>query len=174
MGMTLGILDAAAAAECETIEQYQSERSCYVVELLTNVLYHVLQRDDESARRVRRSLFELLRSDPSERLRTMRILTGEDENRSSFVATFAKVSGRSLRSSLPARMREPGRKEALLEDMRWLKWPLSAALASEGTIQGLRHSSTFEQPWTQGAGLISQRVKRELRALLPTSLRPTP
>lgn len=161
MGMTLGILDGAAAADCVSLKEYESERSCYVVELLTNALYHVLQRDDESARHVRSGMFALLRSDASERLRTMRILTGEDEKRSSFVSTFAKVSGHSLWGRLSSLEKNPlFLTQALVQDLKWLKWPLSCALAPLAGLPELRETSTFEQPWTGSSRLIGQRLSR--------------
>ncbi len=161
MGMTLGILDAAAAAECDSLEAYEVERSCYVVELLTNALYHVLQRSDESARRVRRGMFELLRRDPAERLRTMRILTGEDEKRSSFVTTFAKVSGQSFLGGFAREGTPLAVTSALIEDLKWLKWPLGAAMGPLAGLAAFRKSSTFEEPWTGTTDLLSRRFMQE-------------
>lgn len=148
MGMTLGMLDAAAVAECNTLEEYETKRGNYIVELLTNVLYHVLRREDESARRVRRGLFALLRNEPKERLRTMRILTGEDESPASFVQAFIKAAALTISDSLPLHPWHAG------ADLRWLKWPISAALSPLVGAQQLRAQSNFDTPFRDPRSLV--------------------
>ncbi len=146
MGMTLGILDAAAAAESATLLDYENARQSYVVELLTKVLYHVLQREDDSARRVRRGLFEMLRESANERRRTMRILTSEDERRSSFVTAFVKASGYALRSHLRQTGLRPSETESVLEDLTWLKWPMSALVPDKAAGSSERGRRSFFEP----------------------------
>ncbi len=152
MGMTLGLLDAAAVAECDNLEQYEARRGNYIVELLTNVLYHVLRREDESALRVRHGLLSMLRNDGRERLRTMRILTGEDESPTSFVQAFVKAAAVTIADSLPLHPRHAGR------DLSWLKWPMSAALAPFVESRKLRAQSSFDTPIRDPRSLLLGRL----------------
>ena len=92
MGMTFGILDAVAAASAASLGQYRSAREVYVSELLTNLLYTVFQRHDASATRVRHALLKMLRKSPTERRRTMQILTSETDDARSFALSFMKAS----------------------------------------------------------------------------------
>lgn len=161
MGMTLGMLDATAAADCSSLSEYEARRGNYVVELLTNVLYQVLNRDDESALRVRRGLFALLRSSPTERLRTMRILTGEDESPASFVQSFVKAAAHTLGDSLPLHPTHIG------SDLRWLKWPLSAALSPVFGAKQLRLQSSFTSPFDDPKALIQMKWQKGQRPPLP-------
>jgi hypothetical protein len=154
MGMTLGILDAQAMARSETLEQYEQGRHAYIAELLTNVLYQVMCRHDESAQRVRTGLFEMLRGSATERRRTMKVLTGEDERGSSFVLSFLRAGATSLRKGLfevPAsgleetsRLRNAA--ELLKTDLRWLKWPLTAAVSELTGSKQIRVASSFDEP----------------------------
>lgn len=154
MGMTLGILDALAMSRADTLQQYQQGRHAYIAELLTNVLYQVMSRHDQSAQRVRSGLFEMLRGSASERRRTMKVLTGEDERGSSFVLSFLRAGATSLRKGLfevPASGLEENSRirnaaELLKSDLRWLKWPLSAAVSELTGSQQLRGASSFDEP----------------------------
>lgn len=147
MGMTLGILDAVAASEELDVQHYATRRNSHVVELLTNALYHLLQKSDDSALRVRHGLFEMLRKHPFERRRTMCILTGEDERRSSFVSAFLKASGYSVRTTLrESRVPLSDRPKSLREDLGWLKWPLGAMVSTPLFSPTLRSQSSFSDP----------------------------
>lgn len=147
MGMTLGILDATSAAEAATVEHYATVREGHVVELLTNALYHLLQKNDLSARRVRRGLFQMLRNQPSERRRAMRILTTEDQRSSSFATAFLKASGYSVSSLLTSsQIPFSERPASLREDLAWLKWPIGAMLTGPLGGAALRGQSSFSDP----------------------------
>ncbi len=160
MGMTLGMLDATALAACNTLVEYEERRSSYVVELLTNVLYHVLRREDESARRVRHGLLAMLRNNPNQRLRTMRILTGEDENPTSFVLAFLKTAAITLSKSLPLHPSHVG------TDLNWLKWPMSAALSPVLGPKTLRAQCSFASPFEDPKALLQNKWVDQLPSTL--------
>lgn len=170
MGMTQGILDAVAVAESATLDEYSKHRQSYVVELLTNALYHLLQRNDESARRVRHGMFRMLHRSATERRRTMEILTGEDERRTSFVGAFVKASGLSIGAQLSDEgtplawgLASSQGRRWLHEDLGWLKWPLSALVppAAGGTkarargsfLEPLPTAEELSLPWPQRTSL---------------------
>ncbi len=154
MGMTLGILDAQAMSSADTLAQYEQGRHAYIAELLTNVLYQVMCRHDLSAQRVRSGLFEMLRGSASERRRTMRVLTGEDERGSSFVLSFLRAGATSLRkgfaelpeSSVEDSSRLRSAAKLLKSDLTWLKWPLTAAVSELTGANQFRGASSFDEP----------------------------
>ncbi|MCH2108112.1 MAG: FAD-dependent monooxygenase [Polyangiaceae bacterium] len=158
MGMTLGILDAVASAEASTLQEYRVARQSHVVELLTNLLYHVFQRTDESARRIRGGLLAMLRENQAERLRTMNILTGEDERSLSFASSFLRASRHTLEGSmkfgLQAVLESPrsgGMMAAshLKTDIGWLKWPLGAILGDNESESTISSSKIFRDPLSE-------------------------
>ncbi|HEV8551552.1 MAG TPA: NAD(P)/FAD-dependent oxidoreductase [Polyangiaceae bacterium] len=132
VGITLGLMDAEAAARAENLEAYRRERSLHVAELLASVLYLAFARSDASATRVRHGLLKMLRDNPAERRRTMRLLTGDDRDGQSFADAFLRATGQVLLSG--AGQSATGHQSwsdwgrHLREDARWLAWPLRAAL----------------------------------------------
>jgi 2-polyprenyl-6-methoxyphenol hydroxylase-like FAD-dependent oxidoreductase/phytoene/squalene synthetase len=77
-GMTLGILDAVTLVETADVARYATARarSSRVPEVLSQALYEVVTRDDESASGVRDAMVRMWRGSAYERERTMRILAG--------------------------------------------------------------------------------------------------
>ncbi len=93
VGLTFGIMDAAAAAEAPSLAAYRQERDVHVAERLASVLYLAFSRKDASATRVRHGLLRMLRASPRERSRTMRLLTSDDRAGGSFADAFLRASG---------------------------------------------------------------------------------
>jgi 2-polyprenyl-6-methoxyphenol hydroxylase-like FAD-dependent oxidoreductase len=134
VGITLGILDAAAAAHSESLRAYREERDAHVAELLASVLYHAFSRRDPSALRIRHGLLRMLRASASERGRTMRLLTGDDRAGRSFADAFLRATGHVVLAGV---QRSASRRQSWLEwgrhlreDVTWLGWPLRACSPS--------------------------------------------
>jgi hypothetical protein len=132
VGMTLGILDATAAARADSLVAYRRERDAHVAERLASVLYLAFSRHDASATRVRHGLLRMLRANPSERSRTMRLLTSDDRAGKSFADAFLRASGHVVLGGAEqsAARRQSLRQWAgqLREDAGWLEWPLRACV----------------------------------------------
>jgi hypothetical protein len=140
IGITLGILDAAAAARCENLGAYQEERDAHVAEVLANVLYRAFSRRDPSALRIRHGLLRMLRASASERGRTMRLLTGDDRAGRSFADAFLRATGHVVLTGV---QRSASRRQSWLEwgrhlkeDVTWLGWPLRACSPPTNQVRG--------------------------------------
>jgi 2-polyprenyl-6-methoxyphenol hydroxylase-like FAD-dependent oxidoreductase len=98
-GLTLGLDDAETLAASRDVQHYrrQRERPCYVAELLSNSLYHVLSREDASIEPIRTAIYHMWGDSEAERRRTMRILITEDYRSASFAATFLRVGTGALK-----------------------------------------------------------------------------
>jgi 2-polyprenyl-6-methoxyphenol hydroxylase-like FAD-dependent oxidoreductase len=134
VGITLGVLDAEAAARADTLDAYREERDAHVAEVLASVLYLAFSRSDASAVRVRHGLLRMLRASAFERGRTMRLLTGDDRAGSSFADAFLRASGQVAWSGVE---RSASRRQSwrdwgrqLRSDAGWLTWPLRACAPS--------------------------------------------
>jgi 2-polyprenyl-6-methoxyphenol hydroxylase-like FAD-dependent oxidoreductase len=130
VGITLGILDAEAAARSESLPAYREERDAHVAEVLASVLYRAFSRRDASALRIRHGLLRMLRASAAERRRTMRLLTGDDRAGRSFADAFLRATGHVV---LTGAERSASRRQSWLEwgrqlkkDATWLGWPLRA------------------------------------------------
>lgn len=169
MGMTFGILDAVAAAEAESLDEYRRAREVYVSELLTNVLYLVFRRHDESAARVRRGLLKMLRKHPEERRRTMQILTSEDHAGTTFVRSFMRASGYAVGDSLRSATKRSSATrrgdvlaspmrlaESLRDDFQWLRWPLGAFVGDLAGSQHYRAKSSLESPFPRIEEMVAE------------------
>ncbi len=162
VGITLGVMDAEAAARCDSLATYRSERDAHVAEVLANVLYAAFSREDASAMRVRRGLLRLLRASSTERARTMRLLTGEDRTGTSFADAFLRATGLVMLTGaeLSACRRQTwldfGRQ--LKSDAAWLAWPLLAcapaldALPVRRTLERRLAPSFSSSKATQASG----------------------
>ncbi|MEI9951984.1 MAG: FAD-dependent oxidoreductase [Pseudomonadota bacterium] len=142
VGMTLGIMDAAAAARADSLASYRQERDAHVAERLASVLYLAFSRQDASATRVRHGLLRMLRSSPRERSRTMRLLTSDDRAGTSFADAFLRASGHVVLGGAgqSAARRQSWRQWArhLREDAEWLEWPLRACVPASRFVAGRR------------------------------------
>jgi 2-polyprenyl-6-methoxyphenol hydroxylase-like FAD-dependent oxidoreductase len=140
VGMTLGILDAAAAARQKCLSTYRQERDAHVAERLASVLYLAFSRQDASATRVRHGLLRMLRGSPGERSRTMRLLTSEERAGRSFADAFLRASGHVVLAG--AEQSAVGRQSwqqwarQLREDADWLAWPLRAFIPAASSFLG--------------------------------------
>ncbi len=159
MGMTFGILDAVTAAQVDTLEAYREARGVYVSELLTNVLYSIFRRHDESATRVRHGLLKMLREHPVERRRTMQVLTGEDSRGSTFVRSFLRASGYAIGHTVseadPSALGVFTLAQSLKRDAAWLKWPLGALVGDLTNPGLLRGNSSWQSPFPTLEHLVS-------------------
>ncbi|HYQ03821.1 MAG TPA: FAD-dependent oxidoreductase [Polyangiaceae bacterium] len=140
VGMTLGIMDAAAAADCDTLAAYQKGRDVHVAERLASVLYDVFARKDASATRVRHGLLRMLRASSKERSRTMRLLTSDDRASLSFADSFLRASAhvvlRGVGQSAARRQSWGQWGRDLRADVGWLEWPLRACVPVADALRG--------------------------------------
>ncbi|HEU5073848.1 MAG TPA: NAD(P)/FAD-dependent oxidoreductase [Polyangiaceae bacterium] len=139
VGLTLGVMDAVAAAEAPDLASYRRNSASHVVELLSNVLYLAFARHDESAIRIRHGLLRMLRAEPLERRRTIRLLAGEDRAATSFASSFLRATGRVVVAGLEktaTRRQTLGEwSRHLRQDAAWLKWPLDACVPPAGSLR---------------------------------------
>jgi len=144
VGMTLGIMDAYAAANCDTLAAYRKDRDVHVAERLANVLYLAFARKDASATRVRHGLLHMLRTSPRERSRTMRLLTSDDRAGVSFADSFLRATAQvvldGVGQSAARRQSWSAWARHLRQDASWLEWPLRACVPAADTLRsgGLR------------------------------------
>lgn len=150
VGITLGVLDAEAAARADTLSAYRAERDAHVAEVLASVLYLAFSGRDASARRVRHGLLRMLRASAFERRRTMRLLTGDDRAGASFADAFLRASGQVAWSGAE---RSASRRQSwgdwarqLRSDAGWLAWPLRACAPSIDPWLARRVSTERAQP----------------------------
>ena len=140
LGMTLGIMDGAAAARAGSLAAYRKERDAHVAEQLASVLYLAFARKDASATRVRHGLLRMLRASPTERSRTMRLLTSDDRAGTSFADAFLRASGHVVLDGAgksAARRQSWGQwTRQLREDAGWLSWPLRACVRTADSLWG--------------------------------------
>ncbi len=154
-GITLGLLDARELARSESVDAYAKARRSYVPELLSNALYHCFRREDESATAVRRAMFDTLRSDASERRRTMDILAGTDLSRRSFGAAFLRIAARAMgqtvaeSASVEGLAKLPARLGGFRE---WMQWP-AALVVPSALDEKVRARSSSQHPIPQLAEL---------------------
>jgi 2-polyprenyl-6-methoxyphenol hydroxylase-like FAD-dependent oxidoreductase len=142
VGMTLGIMDAFAAAHCRDFAAYQRARDVHVAERLASVLYLAFARKDASATRVRHGLLHMLRKSPKERSRTMRLLTSDDREGLSFADSFLRASahvvlGGAGRSAAQRQSWSQWARD-LRDDAGWLEWPLRACVPTANPLRSDR------------------------------------
>ena len=149
-GMTLGFLDAELAGSGVSLPDYQRqrERDSYVPELLSNALYHVFARDDQSAAHIRSAVWRVWKNSKVERERTMRILMGAESSRSAFGVTFSRIALSAFGSSVrelkqSKRLREFGHTVASYRE--WMQWPAATLAPSRGR-KVYRVKSTSDRP----------------------------
>ncbi len=149
-GLTLGFLDAERAGAMASLSDYQHERekASYVPELLSNALFQVFSRDDESAAAIRSAVYRVWRSSPTERERTIRILMGAESRRSAFGAAFVHMAARAVGENL-GQLAQARRFRDMLVAVssyrEWAQWP-AATLASSRKRASYREQSTSDRP----------------------------
>lgn len=138
VGITLGVMDAEAAARTTSLDEYRRERDAHVAEMLASVLYLAFSRTDASALRIRHGVLRMLRASAAERSRTMRLLTGEDRASTSFADAFLHATGHVVltgaESAVARRQSWSEWAGQLRVDVGWLKWPLRAWAPTLGPI----------------------------------------
>jgi phytoene/squalene synthetase/2-polyprenyl-6-methoxyphenol hydroxylase-like FAD-dependent oxidoreductase len=145
MGLTLGFEDGARLGETGTLRGFteRRERETFVPELLSDALYEVMRRTDDSATAVRQAMFALWRDDPRERERTMNILGADETRLVAFGEAFMRVAFRALAVSGEGN----DRRHRLTRDrlLEWMRWP-SAALAPAALRRARRAASVPRAP----------------------------
>lgn len=93
LGMTLGFQDAVALAESTSFASYRRQRSIEsrVPEMLAIALYEVFADTHDEVVELRRAIYDLWRTSPTERLRTMRFLACTEHRPLAFGGSFAKA-----------------------------------------------------------------------------------
>jgi hypothetical protein len=147
----MGFVDAECLAQSKDLEDYRKRRMAqtYVPELLSNVLYQLFMRDDDSARAIRETVVDAWRHHPKEPARTMRILTGANTNSLNFAETFVELGlkaafpeiRRSIRSGSLADVAE-----TVADFAKWMRWPLASAVPSR-VRKYYRHRSDGQTPF---------------------------
>ncbi len=181
-GMTLGILDAVTLVQTGDVARYAAARarSSRVPEVLSQALYEVVSRDDESASGVRDAMVRMWRGSAYERERTMRILAGHEQRPLAFASAFTKVAGGALRHAVATNdLRLLGRMKRAGGLREWARYPLSVARAGSmpaprTSFRGSEHDSqSIEQLAWSISGAVAAghwarapRVRRPLRVLL--------
>lgn len=165
-GMNIGFLDGEALAQAADVAEYQRRResATYVSELLAGALYQVVTREDDSAARMRRAVYQTWRESSFERERTMRILAGDEVQPLEFGQAFARVAGMAVQNLLgdAARHQLPAKAWNCLP---WATWPLASVLPAP-LRQASRCQSTAVDP------LHGLRPRRSwLSGVLPAGVR---
>ncbi|UQA55160.1 FAD-dependent oxidoreductase [Polyangium aurulentum] len=101
LGMTLGFQDALALADAKSFGAYRRTRTLTsrVPEMLAVALYEVFADVSDETAAIRHAVYELWRTQPIERQRTMRLLSCQEKNPLRFGQSFLKalvVASRSL------------------------------------------------------------------------------
>lgn len=140
-GITVALKDTKALLEAPTLDAYRLGREprSYVPELLGNALYQVFVREDESAAAIRTAVFDMWRSHPEERARTMRLLAGDEIRMDQFGAAFVRVALRALRTVASERPR------IIRRFGEWSQWP-AATMVPTPVRRRIRIKSSATQP----------------------------
>ena len=95
LGMTMGFQDAMALAEAKSFSAFRWERlrGSRVPEMLAVALYEVFADGSDETVSIRRAIYDVWRKSPTERLRTMGLLAGDDSRASSFARSFLFALG---------------------------------------------------------------------------------
>jgi 2-polyprenyl-6-methoxyphenol hydroxylase-like FAD-dependent oxidoreductase len=159
IGITLGVMDAEAAARASDLAEYRRERDAHVAELLASVLYLAFSRTDASALRIRHGLLKLLRTSAAERRRTMRLLTDEDRAGTSFADAFLRATGRVVltgaENTVARRQSWSEWARQLRHDVSWLEWPLKASAPALTAF-------SRRDAWSKSAAAVPRRLTQTL------------
>jgi squalene monooxygenase len=98
VGLALGFADGECFARNSSLRSYRRERAARsrVPELLSELLYEAFTRRDDGTLALRRGIYELWRTDPAQRDRTMRLLAADETRLWSFGAAFLTVVGHAV------------------------------------------------------------------------------
>jgi|GEM_PF-58782 len=146
LGMTNGFLDAVALADAKSVAEYEAARRAHVPEVLSNALYHCFRRTDPGATSLRAAMMEILRTDPVERDRTLRIMAGEDASKRNFGTAFMRMAAHAATrvvKDAPRRRDVPERLVALAE---WMQWPVAGLFPQRLVPRRLRARASTKSP----------------------------
>ncbi len=99
IGLVLALEDAEVLAESKTVSEYAKRRvhETRVTEMLAVALYEVCADSSPATVGLRQAVFRMLREKPSERLRTMGFISGQNQSHSDFAYSFAAMLVRGSR-----------------------------------------------------------------------------
>jgi 2-polyprenyl-6-methoxyphenol hydroxylase-like FAD-dependent oxidoreductase/phytoene/squalene synthetase len=157
IGLTQGFDDAIALSEAESLRAFDArrERESFVPELLSDALYEVMRRDDESATSIRQAMFALWRDDPSERERTMNILGANETRLGHFGEAFMRVAYRAITAS--GEFNDRRRRLSRDQLLEWMRWP-SASMTPSPIRRARRAASAPQAPLGLTLGEAPARV----------------
>lgn len=92
-GITMGFLDAECITHSPSFSSYQQERrkTSLIPELLSVALYDIFKGQTPGTRALQRATFERWRTEPAERTRMIRLLTGDDTSALHFNRSFLRI-----------------------------------------------------------------------------------
>jgi squalene monooxygenase len=142
VGMTLGFLDGYRLAGSNSVSAYRQGRRAGsgVAELLAMGLYQVFTRDDAATGAMRRAVYRMWQQAPTDRRRTMRLLSGAETNLLQFNGAFLKVLAVAVWQVLQSRvgrgrLLDTGR--VLRSFGEWLRWLVAGNLSLLVRVRGV-------------------------------------
>lgn len=155
-GITVALKDTDTLLSSATLEEYRQTREpqSYVSELLVNALFQVFMREDESAVAIRSAVFDTWRDEPAERVRTMRILAGDEVRLDQFGGAFVNVARRAVQDTTQQVVADKALRRLPHEIARfaeWAQWP-GATLVPRRLREKWRRVGTRLHP-LRGAGI---------------------
>jgi 2-polyprenyl-6-methoxyphenol hydroxylase-like FAD-dependent oxidoreductase len=151
-GVVVGFLDVALLTEAWAAGDLAAYRrrgaaETRVPELMSCAIYQLL--GTEQGGELRQHVYHSWRTNPAERDRTMRILTGIARDASTFVSTFANIGAQAVAASL-FRAPRGDASDGLLARTRalgqWLRWPVASALPN-AVAQRIRPHGKIDAPF---------------------------
>jgi len=127
VGMTVGLLDAECLARSPSLDAFRAERKqrSRVPEALAAGLYELFTRRDPGSEALRGALYDVWRESRTDRVRTMRLLSGEDVQLMRLRMGLLRVIPTALGSLGDKALRSLDlrrTKETLGGMWRWLTW----------------------------------------------------
>ena len=130
VGISLGLMDVDALVNCADVTEYARRQRAVtrVPEMLSNALYQVFSENQFDAVALRRSMYDVWRSNAKERHRTMGMIAGTDVRGTSFAASFCRIGLRAAWTVLGPQMRD-GRwrrvRHTISRFISWSGWPIA-------------------------------------------------
>ena len=133
IGISLGLMDVEALLDSADAADYARHQraAVRVPEMLSNALYQVFSDNRYDAVAIRRSMYDVWRTDAAERRRTMGLLAGTDLRGRSFATSFFRIGFKAARKTVGSQASE-GRwrlvRHSLSRFVSWSTWPLAGLL----------------------------------------------
>jgi len=133
IGISLGLMDVKALVESTNVAQYarRQRRVTRVPEMLSNALYQVLSDNRFDAVAIRRSMYDVWRSNATERCRTMGMLAGADVRGTSFATSFFRIGLKAAGTTIGSQVREGSWRRIphiISRFISWSAWPIAGLL----------------------------------------------